>query len=61
MVPILFHIRRKLDAARAEARKAGGSAGAAVEQTHRIYGYRLLLTGALDSTLTTGAIATCGR
>ena len=47
MGPIFFHIRRKLDAARAEARKAGGSAAAAVEQTQRVYGYRLLLTGAL--------------
>lgn len=47
MLPILFHIRRKLDAARAEARKAGGSAAAAVEQTRRVYGYRLVLTGAL--------------
>ena len=42
--PIFFHIRRKLDAARAEARKAGGEAAAAVEQTQRVYGYRLLLT-----------------
>ena len=47
MGPILFHIRRKLDAARAEARKAGGDAAVAVEQTQRVYGYRLLLTGAL--------------
>lgn len=47
MVPIFFHLRRKLDAARAEARKAGGSAAAAVEQTQRVYGYRLVLAGAL--------------
>ena len=47
MGPIFFHIRRKLDAARAEARKAGGSAAAAIEQTQRVFGYRLLLTGAL--------------
>lgn len=47
MGPIFFHIRRKLAAARAEARKAGGDAAVAIEQTHRIYGYRLLLTGAL--------------
>ena len=47
MVPIFFHLRRKLDAARAEARKAGGSATAAVEQTQRVYGYRLVLAGAL--------------
>ncbi len=47
MGPIFFHLRRKLDAARAEARKAGGEAAAAVEQTHRVYGYRLVLTGAL--------------
>ena len=47
MVPIFFHLRRKLNAARAEARKAGGDAAAAVEQTQRVYGYRLILTGAL--------------
>ena len=47
MGPIFFDIRRKIDAARAEARKAGGEAAAAVEQTQRVYGYRLLLTGAL--------------
>jgi len=47
MVPIFFHLRRKLDAARAEALKAGGGAAAAVEQTQRVYGYRLVLTGAL--------------
>jgi hypothetical protein len=47
MVPIFFHLRRKLDAARAEARKAGGTAATAVEQTHKVYGYRLVLTGAL--------------
>jgi hypothetical protein len=47
MGPIFFHIRRKLDAARAEARKAGGRAAVDIEQTHRVYGYRLLLTGAL--------------
>lgn len=47
MGAIFFHIRRKLDAARAEARKAGVEAALSVEQTHRVYGYRLLLTGAL--------------
>jgi hypothetical protein len=47
MVPIFFHLRRKLDAARAEALKAGGDAAGAVEQTQRVYGYRLVLTGAL--------------
>lgn len=47
MVPIFFHLRRKLEAARAEARKAGGTAAEAVEQTHKIYGYRLVLSGAL--------------
>jgi hypothetical protein len=47
MVPIFFHLRRKLEAARAEARKGGATAAEAVEQTHKIYGYRLVLSGAL--------------
>jgi hypothetical protein len=47
MVPIFFHLRRKLEAARAAAHKGGGTAAEAVEQTQKIYGYRLLLTGAL--------------
>ena len=47
MIPILFHIRRKLDAAKAEANKAGGAAADAIEQTQRVYGYRLVLAGAL--------------
>ena len=47
MVPIFFHLRRKLDAARAAAQKGGGTAAEAVERTHKIYGYRLALTGAL--------------
>ncbi|MSO35126.1 MAG: hypothetical protein EXQ50_11570 [Acidobacteria bacterium] len=47
IVSLFFHLCRKLDAARVEARKAGGSVVAAVEQTQRVYGYRLVLAGAL--------------
>ncbi len=45
MVPIFFHLRRRLTAAKADVSRAVARGEAAVEETHTLFGLRLLVAG----------------